>query len=141
MLIPLAFAIALSTPVAAESVSISALAGNWVFETAPHENSSCIIRGDAVAREERGALALTLNAYETCPVGEEARAVEQCRGTLVGQTLRVRCVIQSSTSDTYIADHFVLTVVGPNAMVGRLIDGRAWNEPATWRRPTAPMIS
>jgi len=142
VLIPLAaFAIAVSTPIAAESVSLGALAGNWVIETAPHQNSGCVIRGDAVARVERGALAIALNAHETCPDGTDARAVEQCRGNLSAQTLQVRCVLQRSTSDTYIADHFVLTVVGSNAMVGRLVDGRAWNEPATWRRPSAPMIS
>ena len=133
--------LALATPASADAVNLSELAGNWVFETAPHQATGCVIRGEVTATRNGNALTMQMNAHETCPDDRVINAVEHCRAALERTSLVVRCVLVSADTDTYLPDQFVLGALSAAEMSGRLWDEGIWNTPVTWRRPSSPLVS
>ena len=138
-----AFALsAMASPAAAEAINLSALTGAWTFETAAHEATGCVIRGDVAAVREGDALTMQLNATETCPGDERPiHAVERCRATMQRDTLAVRCVLVSADTDSYLPDQFDLPALSHDELAGRLWDRGIWNAPVRWRRPASPLVS
>ena len=135
-------ALACATPAAADTVGIAALAGSWTFETAPHQATGCVIRGEVFATRSGNALTMRMNAHESCPDREAGiNAVEQCRATLQRAALIVRCTLLSADTDSYLADQFALGALSATEMSGRLWDEGIWNTPVTWRRPASPLVS
>jgi hypothetical protein len=130
-----------AAPAGAEAVSLDALTGAWVFETAPHQATGCIITGELTAVREGNELEIAMTARDTCPGGDAVNAIEQCRAAFDRDALRVSCVLVSAETDTYVADQFQLEAVTPTLMSGRLWDAGIWNAPVTWRRPASPMVS
>jgi hypothetical protein len=122
---------------------LSALAGAWTFETAPHKASRCVIAGTADARLAAAgqSLSIDLRANETCPDGARWRAREDYAATLRDTRLHVICRLVDADTEGYLADNFVLTVASPSAMDGVLYDAGVWSEPVRWRRPAPPLVS
>jgi hypothetical protein len=119
------------------------LAGGWAFETSPHRESGCVIRGEALMRErpQPGAFDVQMRAAEHCPDGNIYRAEERCVARRQARAVHVTCTLVRADPDSYLADQFSLTIESADLMHGRLVDYGYWDEPVRWRRASAPIAN
>jgi len=127
----------------AQPPTLSALAGSWVFETAPHHETRCTITGTAEARVSASlsGLEIKLHAAEICPDGRSWRAEETCTGALSEGRLLVLCRLLPGGPSNYNPDNFVLDAITPQEMSGVLYDVGIWRDAARWRRPAPALVS
>ncbi len=138
----LALAAATPAPAQPRRNPPTSIAGAWRIETAPHHRSGCVIRGDAaITQAAANAYEVALNVEESCPDGDAFDADEHCRAIVSGARVAMSCVVVRAGDTGYIADSFALDMRGDDLMIGRLVDAGSWNEPVTWRRRAAAMVS
>lgn len=133
----LAAALAFAAPSFAQN---SAIAGEWVFEAPLEPDDGCVITGRATITPsgEPDTFDVVTRGEETCPFGEW-RTEQHCTGALEDAILQIECTLASVEPYGYAPDHFLLNVIGPSLMQGRLLSAR--EGPAVWRRAPAPLVS
>jgi hypothetical protein len=131
---------AMACPLAAAQPA--SIAGGWRLETAPHDPTGCVIRGDAQVSPPRGRVhTVRLELVQTCPGSAGRWARETCEAIMTGAEVTMTCTVTASESGIYRPDAFELTHEGPDQLTGRLVDTGVWNTRVTWRRASSPLVS